>query len=312
MHDQPGHDGARGHDQQHPAGEVVEVLAHPSKLHDWSFRRRLDLQRMRLSATRRCCSTPRAAAALPSGARRADARPLGCRSGPPTPAGPAPYRRPGIEPAPARESAWICTSTRPSICSAARRARAPAGGLARPRDAVRRRRERLGAPVMVKAQVKTAAAARPAASSSRRRGRARARAGDILGMDIKGHVTRQVLVTEASEIAEEYYVSFLLDRANRTFLAMASVEGGMEIEQVAKERPGGAGDDPRGRPRRAARGEGARDRRRGEVPRRGPDEVLDVLVGAVGRVRRGGRDPRRGQPAGQDGDGTGAWRSTAR
>jgi succinyl-CoA synthetase beta subunit len=45
------------------------------------------------------------------------------------------------------------------------------------------------------------------------------------------------LITEASDIVEEYYVSFLLDRANRTYLAMASVEGGMDIEQLAVERP---------------------------------------------------------------------------
>src|SRR5262249_2600800 len=63
------------------------------------------------------------------------------------------------------------------------------------------------------------------------------RAAAILGMDIKGHTVHKVLVTEASEIAEEYYFSFLLDRANRTFLAMASREGGMEIEQVAAEKP---------------------------------------------------------------------------
>jgi succinyl-CoA synthetase beta subunit len=56
-------------------------------------------------------------------------------------------------------------------------------------------------------------------------------------MDIKGHTVRRVLVTEASDIGEEYYVSFLLDRANRTFLAMASREGGMEIEEVAATRP---------------------------------------------------------------------------
>jgi succinyl-CoA synthetase beta subunit len=56
-------------------------------------------------------------------------------------------------------------------------------------------------------------------------------------MDIKGHTVHKVLVTEAAEIAEEYYVSFLLDRTNRTFLAMASVEGGVEIEQVAVENP---------------------------------------------------------------------------
>jgi succinyl-CoA synthetase beta subunit len=65
----------------------------------------------------------------------------------------------------------------------------------------------------------------------------RTHAGNILGLDIRGHVTRQVLITPASEIAEEYYVSYLLDRSNRTFLAMATKEGGMEIEQLAEERP---------------------------------------------------------------------------
>jgi succinyl-CoA synthetase beta subunit len=64
-----------------------------------------------------------------------------------------------------------------------------------------------------------------------------ARAEDILGLDIKGHLVRKVLVTEASDIDTEYYVSFLLDRANRSYLAMASAEGGMEIEQLAVERP---------------------------------------------------------------------------
>jgi succinyl-CoA synthetase beta subunit len=66
---------------------------------------------------------------------------------------------------------------------------------------------------------------------------ARARAQDILGLDIKGHITHRVMVAQASDIAEEYYFSYLLDRSNRTFLAMASVEGGMEIEQLAVERP---------------------------------------------------------------------------
>jgi succinyl-CoA synthetase beta subunit len=66
---------------------------------------------------------------------------------------------------------------------------------------------------------------------------AKARAQDILGLDIKGHITHKVMVAQASDIAEEYYFSYLLDRANRTFLAMASKEGGMEIEQLAVERP---------------------------------------------------------------------------
>jgi len=64
-----------------------------------------------------------------------------------------------------------------------------------------------------------------------------AKADAILGMDIKGHVVHRVLVAEASDIAEEYYFSFLLDRSNRTFLAMASREGGVEIEQIAVETP---------------------------------------------------------------------------
>src|SRR5690606_35783755 len=64
-----------------------------------------------------------------------------------------------------------------------------------------------------------------------------AKAEQILGMDIKGHTVHRVLVEEASEIAEEYYFSFLLDRANRTFLSICSAEGGVEIEEVAETNP---------------------------------------------------------------------------
>jgi len=64
-----------------------------------------------------------------------------------------------------------------------------------------------------------------------------AKAEQILGMDIKGHTVHRVLVEEASDIAEEYYFSFLLDRANRTFLSICSAEGGMEIEEVAATNP---------------------------------------------------------------------------
>jgi succinyl-CoA synthetase beta subunit len=56
-------------------------------------------------------------------------------------------------------------------------------------------------------------------------------------MDIKGHTVHRVLIARGADIAEEYYVSILLDRANRSYLAMASREGGMEIEQLAVERP---------------------------------------------------------------------------
>jgi succinyl-CoA synthetase beta subunit len=57
-------------------------------------------------------------------------------------------------------------------------------------------------------------------------------------MDIKGHTVHKVLVEEASDIAAEYYFSYLLDRANRTFLSICSAQGGMEIEEVARSSPG--------------------------------------------------------------------------
>jgi succinyl-CoA synthetase beta subunit len=63
------------------------------------------------------------------------------------------------------------------------------------------------------------------------------KAAKILGMDIKGHTVHKVLIAEASDIAQEYYLSFLLDRANRTFLSICSVEGGVEIEEVAHTNP---------------------------------------------------------------------------
>ena len=96
---------------------------------------------------------------------------------------------------------------------------------------------------------------------------AEARAQDILGLDIKGHITHQVLVAQASDIAEEYYFSFLLDRSNRTFLAMASDEGGMEIEQLAVERPEALARIPVDAIDGRRRGQGRRDRRRRRTSR---------------------------------------------
>ncbi len=98
--------------------------------------------------------------------------------------------------------------------------------------------EQVGPPVVVKAQVKTGGRGKSGGvklAATPHEAAATARA--ILGMDIRGHTVRRVLISPACEIAEEYYVSFLLDRANRTFLAMASTEGGMEIEQIAAEKP---------------------------------------------------------------------------
>jgi succinyl-CoA synthetase beta subunit len=98
--------------------------------------------------------------------------------------------------------------------------------------------ERIGGTVVVKAQVKTGGRGKAGgvklASDPHE---AEARARDILGMDIKGHTVHRVLVVAATDIAEEYYVSFLLDRAQRSYLAMASVAGGVDIEEVAATRP---------------------------------------------------------------------------
>ncbi len=105
-------------------------------------------------------------------------------------------------------------------------------------EAARGVAERIGKPVVVKAQVKTGGRGKAGGVKlADTPEQAVARANDILGLDIKGHVVHKVLVTEASDIDVEYYVSFLLDRSNRSYLAMASAEGGMEIEQLAVERP---------------------------------------------------------------------------
>jgi len=96
----------------------------------------------------------------------------------------------------------------------------------------------LGQAVVVKAQVKTGGRGKAGGVKlAPNPDEARTKAEAILGLDIKGHTVHRVLVTTASDIAEEYYFSFLLDRTNRTFLAMASVEGGMEIEEVAATKP---------------------------------------------------------------------------
>jgi len=95
-----------------------------------------------------------------------------------------------------------------------------------------------GLPVMVKSQVLTGGRGKaggvkfcPTAADVTKH------AGNILGMDIKGHTVNKVLVTPAETIAEEYYVGMLVDRNSRRVLLMASAEGGVEIEQVAKDNP---------------------------------------------------------------------------
>ena len=99
--------------------------------------------------------------------------------------------------------------------------------------------EKLGTPVVVvKAQVKTGGRGKAGGVKvAKSPEEAEQKASEILGMDIKGHTVHRVMVAAGADIAEEYYFSLLLDRANRNYLAMCSVEGGMEIEQLAVERP---------------------------------------------------------------------------
>ena len=95
-----------------------------------------------------------------------------------------------------------------------------------------------GGTVVVKAQVKTGGRGKAGGVKlAHSPQEAEEKAAEILGMDIKGHTVHRVMVAAGAQIAEEFYFSVLLDRANRNYLAMCSVEGGMEIEQLAVERP---------------------------------------------------------------------------
>ena len=98
--------------------------------------------------------------------------------------------------------------------------------------------EDLGGKVVVKAQVKIGGRGKAGGVKFAPTPEdAVAKANDILGMDIKGHTVHRVLLAPAADIAEEYYFSFLVDRANRDYLCIASIEGGVEIEEVARTNP---------------------------------------------------------------------------
>ena len=98
--------------------------------------------------------------------------------------------------------------------------------------------EKVGYPVVVKAQVQVGGRGKAGGVKlAADRAEVEEHAGNILGLDIKGHVVRRLWVEHATDIAKEYYVSFTLDRAAKLHLAMVSAEGGVEIEQVAAEHP---------------------------------------------------------------------------
>ena len=98
--------------------------------------------------------------------------------------------------------------------------------------------ERVGYPVVVKAQVKVGGRGKAGGVKlAEDIDQVREHAGNILGLDIKGHVVRRLWIERASDIAKEYYASFTLDRQNKTHLGMLSAQGGVEIEVVAEENP---------------------------------------------------------------------------
>jgi succinyl-CoA synthetase beta subunit len=113
-----------------------------------------------------------------------------------------------------------------------------AGAVATTEDEAFNAASAMGGKVVVKAQVKVggrgkAGGVKLAVDAND----AKEKAGAILGMDIKGHTVYQVMIAQAAPIVDEYYMSILLDRSNRTFLVMASVAGGMDIEEVARTAP---------------------------------------------------------------------------
>ena len=98
--------------------------------------------------------------------------------------------------------------------------------------------ESLGGRVVVKAQVKTGGRGKAGGVKlATDPADAQAKAEQILGMDLKGHTVNRLLIAPTADIAEEYYFSFLVDRANRDYLCIASIEGGVEIEVTAVEKP---------------------------------------------------------------------------
>ena len=97
---------------------------------------------------------------------------------------------------------------------------------------------KIGGKVVVKAQVKVGGRGKAGGVKlAENADDAKTKAAEILGMDIKGHTVNKVMIAQAAPIDSEYYLAILLDRANRNFLVMASVAGGMEIEEVAHKTP---------------------------------------------------------------------------
>ena len=165
-------------------------------------------------------------------------------------------------------------------------------------EAAKAAAEQIGGVTVIKAQVKAGGRGKAGGVKlAKTADEAFEHASNILGMEIKGLTVNRVLVTPATPPEEEYYFSFLLDRANRQYLCIASVEGGVEIEEVAKTNPDAVKQIAINPGVRRRRGEGPRDRDRGQVPRAGLRAGRRDDPVALQGLRRGGRHAGRGQPA---------------
>ena len=154
-----------------------------------------------------------------------------------------------------------------------------AGAVATTADQAFSAAEKIGGKVVVKAQVKVGGRGKAGGVKvAENAADAKDKAGAILGMDIKGHIVKKVMIAQAAPIESEYYLAILLDRANRNFLVMASVAGGMEIEEVAHKTPeklARVGIDPNKGIDKAQALEIAKG---GQFPVDVLDQVADVLV----------------------------------
>ena len=154
-----------------------------------------------------------------------------------------------------------------------------AGAVATTADQAYSAAEKIGGKVVVKAQVKVGGRGKAGGVKLAENATdAKENASAILGMDIKGHIVKKVMIAQAAPIESEYYLAILLDRTNRNFLVMASVAGGMEIEEVAHKTPeklARVGIDPNKGINKAQALEIAKG---GQFPADVLDQVSDVLV----------------------------------
>jgi succinyl-CoA synthetase beta subunit len=153
------------------------------------------------------------------------------------------------------------------------------GAVATTADEAERAASAMGGKVVVKAQVKVGGRGKAGGVKLATDAKdAHDKAGAILGMDIKGHTVHKVMIAQAAPIAEEYYVSILLDRSNRTFLVMASVAGGMDIEEVAHTAPEKLAKVPVSAVEGISRVKAAEIVAQAKFPAEVADQVADVLV----------------------------------